>query len=434
MPNQKIFCSVPWTNTHIYWDGSFGMCCSEKHAPHQAPAEYNISRMTVQDWFNSEPMQQARQAILGNTPLTQCQGCYHEEQHGYESRRIRENFKTVIFTELAFERSFDQSPMRDDFIHSARAGTTDRVPVDWHVDLGNECNLACKMCSPQASSRINELYRRWQLIDQSRNSNWTRNEQAWSNFLQSILDTPNLNRLHFMGGEPLMNRRFSELLNFLLDHKRQDLSISFVSNGTMIDTDLVSFLKQFRNCNIEISLESISDNNDYIRQGSSTAQVLSNLKQLIDLQDDRLQVVLRSVPQLLNINNYDQYLSWAWQQQVHVQGIPLIDPPYLQISVLPWDLRQTLIPQYQRLKQQFDSYPQHQGLYTGRNTSTLAQSLSRECASMILMLSAPEPNNVVQLRQQLAAWLRRWDREFDLDARQFYPEYREFLDAIGYHV
>jgi pyruvate-formate lyase-activating enzyme len=235
-----------------------------------------------------------------------------------------------------------------------------------------------------------------------------------------------------MGGEPLMNRRFVELLNFLLDHKRHDLSISFVSNGTMIDTELVGLLKQFRNCNIEISLESISDNNHYIRQGSNTAQVMTNLQQLINLQDEKLQVLLRSVPQLLNINNYDQYLSWAWQQQIHVQGIPLIDPPYLQISVLPYKLRQTLIPQYQHLKQQFDSQPQIQGLYTGRNISTLAQSLSRECASMIDMLLAPEPDNVTDLRQQLAEWLMRWDGEFDLDARQFYPEYQEFLDDIGY--
>lgn len=33
MANQKIFCSTPWTKLHIYWDGSYGVCCQEYTKP-----------------------------------------------------------------------------------------------------------------------------------------------------------------------------------------------------------------------------------------------------------------------------------------------------------------------------------------------------------------------------------------------------------------
>jgi len=431
MPNQKIFCNVPWTNTHIYWDGSFGMCCSEKSTIHNDTVKYNIKNMTVTQWFTEEPLTVIRDTIRGDTPLPQCRGCYQEERNGYESRRIKENFKSVIFTERAFGRSYQQSPMRAAFENPIG----DRKPIDWHVDLGNECNLACKMCRPEASSKISSLYTKWKLIDESANRNWTSDAVAWQNFLDSIMSVPNLNRLHFMGGEPLLNKKFIPLLDFLLEHKRNDISISFVTNGTIVSSELIDRLQQFRSCDVEVSLESVNSNNHYIRQGRGdvTQQVMSNIKWLVEQQTDTFHVVLRSVPQLLNINNYDQYIKWAWDMQLPIQGIPLIRPDYLQISVLPLTLRKTFIPQYQAVK---DSIVPSgiTALATGRSTGTLDVTLRRECDAMIAMLSAPEPDNVLELRQQLSEWLMRWDQEFDLDARDYYPEYREFLNAIQYRL
>ena len=135
MANKNIFCNVPWTNLHIYWDGSFGACCSEVHAPHVEPKKYNINNMTVAEWYRSTPIKTMRSQIKTENKLSQCEVCYKEEKIGYESRRIKENFKSIIFTELAFEKSYLQSPMWNDF----ESESTNRLPIDWHVDLGNEC-------------------------------------------------------------------------------------------------------------------------------------------------------------------------------------------------------------------------------------------------------------------------------------------------------
>jgi sulfatase maturation enzyme AslB (radical SAM superfamily) len=429
MANQTVFCNVPWTNLHIYWDGSFGACCSERHAPHSDSVKYNIKNMSVSDWYSEIPMQTMRTQIKSDTMLSQCEGCYKEETIGYESRRIKENFKSVIFTKQAFNKSYAQSPM-----HRAFESTTiDRLPIDWHVDLGNECNLACKMCNPRASSKISSIFNKWKILEETANRNWTQDPVAWQNFLDSIMLVPNLNRLHFMGGEPLLNKKFLELLDFLLENKRQAISISFVTNGTVMNQLVVDKLKQFSSCDIEISLESISNNNHYIRQASNTATILKTISELSAQQTDTFHVVLRSVPQLLNINNYDQYISWAWNLKLPIQGIPLIRPDYLQIAVLPFDLRQTFIKRYENAK---NAIPQNAviGLSTGRNVGALDTLLRRECDAMIAMLSDPEPTNVLELRKELAEWLMRWDKEFGLDARNYYPEYAEFLNDIQYRV
>jgi sulfatase maturation enzyme AslB (radical SAM superfamily) len=429
MANKDIFCNVPWTNLHIYWDGSFGGCCSERHPPHKEPNKYNIKNMPLAEWYQASPLMDMRHSIKSSNKLTQCIGCYQEESIGYESRRIKENFKSVIFTKQAFDKSYIQSPMYRDF----ETEEITKLPIDWHVDLGNECNLACKMCNQNASSKISSIFKKWDLITETANSNWTQDPVAWQNFLDSIMSVPNLNRLHFMGGEPLLNKKFLELLNFLLDNNRQSMSISFVTNGTITNQQIVDRLLKFRSCDIEVSLESIHPNNHYIRQGSETANVIDTIMWLYQQQSDTFHVVLRSVPQLLNINNYDQYIAWAWQLGLPIQGIPLIEPAYLQVSVLPAELRKTFVNQYQLVR---DSIPpsEIQELSTGRNTGALNTLLRKECDAMIAMLLAPEPDNVAELQTQLADWLMRWDREFKLDAREYYPEYVDFLNDIQYRV
>lgn len=433
MSNQKIFCNVPWTNTHIYWDGSFGMCCSERMPPHQEPTKYNLKNMTVAQWHATDIMEKARAQIKGNQALPQCVDCYHEEAVGYESRRIKENFKSVIFTEQAFERSYQQSPMYDIFENPIGI----RQPVDWHVDLGNECNLTCRMCRPSASSKISSLYTKWQLIDVSANRNWTLDPQSWQNFTNSVLATTNLNRIHFMGGEPMLNKRFPELLDFLIDNNKTNLSISFVTNGTLFDQTIIDRLKQFRSCDIEVSIESIEPNNNYLRTGTDTTIVISNILKLVKQQSDTFHVVLRSAPQLLSINNYYKLIAWAWEQQLPLQGVPVNSPGYLQISVLPSSLRQQFIKHYESVR---DSIDLNQftglatGLATGRNVGTLNMTLRRECDAMINLLRVPEPSNIKELQTKLATWLQRWDNEYELNAYDYYPEYREFLDAIQYRV
>lgn len=437
MADSKIFCNVPWTNTHVYWDGSLGMCCSEKHRLYADDqwSKNNLSNMNIIEWHNSELMKDIRSNILGNQKLSQCQNCYSEESVGHESRRIKENFKSVIFTKQAFDKSYKQSPWFEKF-ESAKDRKEQSLPNDWHVDLGNECNLSCKMCNPNASSLITSKFIAWGMpVD--RRKNWTNDDKSWNNFLESV-NLCKINRLHFMGGEPMLNKRFYQIIDHLLETNREEISISFVSNGTMFDQNLIDKLKQFKSCDIEISLESISKNNDYIRQGikSVTELVKNNIEKLAAQQTDKFHIVLRSVPQLLNVNNYHEYILWAYKKKLSIQGIPLQNPLYLSIGVLPISIRKEFVERYEQVKFfiKQDSNRSFTTITTGRDTSRLDIQLINECNVIISLLNKQEPLNVIELRKDLAEWLIRWDTEFGLNAYDYYPEYTNFLKSIGYEV
>lgn len=432
MANKDIFCAVPWHNSHLYWDGTYGACCSERTKP--LGPEKNLVDTTLIAWYNSDAMRDFRLRILGDKKLPECELCYKQESHGHESRRIKENFKVGIFTKQAFEKSFEQSPWFNKFADSMQTGSTDKLPIDLHIDFGNECNLACKMCFPAASSRIAQQYTKWH-IPIEKKSNWTNSESLYQKFLKNIKSLPKIHRIHVMGGEPLVNKKFYEFIDWLIDNNYQDLSLSFVSNGTRIDFDFIKKLKFFKSVDIEISLESIYDNNHYIRQGCDTQQLLNNIDELIRNRTDTFNIVLRSVPQLLNVNNYYDYILFAYKNKLSIQSIPLIRPNYLAINVLPISIRYSLIEKYQTVKEKIaEQAPAITTLATGRDTSRLEQLLIQECESIIEILKQPEPDNVQQLRQDLIFWLMRWDKDFNLNAFNFFPEYSEFLIEYGYRV
>lgn len=433
MANQKIFCNVPWTNTHVYWDGSFGMCCSEKSKVYDSTLDstYNLRKMTINEWFNQEPIKKSRINILGETKLSPCVACYNEEKIGFESRRIKENYKSAIFTLDKFEKSFAQTTWNSRFL-SALDGKDQAAPIDWHIDLGNECNLSCKMCQPSASSLMASKYKKWN-IKVAEFKNWTNDDTAWANFLLSIDNTPNLHRLHFMGGEPMLNKRLYQTIDYLIEKNRTDISISFVTNGTIYDEDLYSKLKKFKSCDIEVSIESIGKINQYIRQPGIDS-TLPNIKKLMTKQSDTFHVVLRSVPQLLNVIDYHEYILFAWRNKLPIQSIPLIRPAYLAVKVLPWEIRQSFKNNYLKIKNIIISESQNEikALVTGRDVTRLHTQLIKECDGILSMLDTDIPQNITELEQELSMWLTKWDKEFKLNAYDFYPDYYEFFKRINY--
>lgn len=434
MANRDIFCNSPWVGLHIYWDGSFGACCSEKHHPYpeNEKDKYNLKTMNVSEWYNSDVMKTFRLRMLGDKKLTNCVGCYFEDANGYDSRRVRENFKSVIFTRQAFEKSYNQSPWHDRFESAKQMHDVD-LPIDIHIDLGNECNLACKMCKPQASSLIASYYKKWNL-ELAVRRNWVNDPECFENF-KGMIDELKIRRIHFMGGEPTIGKSFKEILTHLIEANKTDLSVSFVSNGTNIDSELIDMLAKFNTVNVEISIESVNARvNDYIRQRSSTQHVLGTIKRLAAIQTENFQVVLRSVPQLLNVVDYHDYISWAWDHKIAIQGNPLVKPEYLQIKVLPKTIRMGLIKRYDEVRTRIASERTtvFETMAVGRDVSRLDIQLIQECDSVIRMLTESEPDNVDVLRQELIVWLNRWDQEFKFNAAEIYPEFADFLINYGY--
>jgi molybdenum cofactor biosynthesis enzyme MoaA len=386
--------------------------------------------MSIAEWFNSEPVQKFRQQILGNKSVSACSRCYQEEEAGSHSRRIRSNQKSVIFRQ-AFHDSFEQSPGRKHFDDS---GITNTHPIDLHVDLGNYCNLACKMCDARASSTIASQQVKWG-IESSRQylkADWTKDEETWNSFLQQLLDIPNLNNIHFMGGETLLTRRFENLVDHMIQHKRFDLCFSFVTNGTVFRPELMDKLKRFRRVGIEVSIETVDSHNAYQRQGTDTNKVLENIdKYQTWCNGSNITLTARPAISALTIGYFPGLLQYCLDKNLIVKSLLVNTPDFLDAVILPDSVKQQYLKHYQVLIDQLS----HVNLAIDYNASDPHNHVMivKEQAQMCMnVLSKPAPKNANKLRQLMVEHCKKWDQIYGYDARTLYPELENVWNQYGY--
>lgn len=437
MTDKKIFCNTPWYELHIYWDGSLGICCQEDHKLYpETNQQYNIASMSIADWFNSEPVRNFRRGMLGSQKLSACKRCYVEESHGGSSRRIRANQKSVIFTQLNFQDSYQQSPGFDKFESSRNLGQVDSMPIDVHIDLGNYCNLACKMCNPQASSVIASQHVKWAIpnADHYVGSDWTRDDAVWDRVLNELVAIPTLNNVHFMGGETLITRRFEDFVDFMIARNRTDLCFSFVTNGTTFNQSLLSKLTQFRRVGIEVSIETLTEHNAYQRQGTDNTVVLQNIKQYLEYcNGTNITLTVRPAISALTIGYYPTLLEFCWTNNLVVKSLLVTKPEFLDSKILPDSVRQQYLKKYQQLVRDLDlEAVDAQGDFNESNPNETPRIIRRQIDQCMNLLQSPRLANSDQLLDRMVEHCQKWDKIYGYNAVDLYPELAEEFVNRGY--
>lgn len=439
MTDKNIFCNAPWYELHIYWDGSLGFCCQEDHKlyPDNLSKHYNVSQITIAEWFDSEPMRAARLGMLGSKPNSICRRCYHEQEHNGTSRRHKSNQKSVIFTKTAFDASYQQSPGYEKFESSrTNQGAYNGMPMDLHIDLGNYCNLACKMCRPQASSVIAAQQVKWGNKDalQYVGTDWTRDEAVWSRVLNELASIPNLNNIHFMGGETLITRRFEDFVDYMIARGRTDLHFSFVTNGTTFNETLLDKLTQFKRVGIEVSIETTTEHNAYQRQGTNTEQVLKNLDRYLEYcNGDTITLTARPAISALTIGYYHTLLRYCIERKIIVKSLWVNTPEYLNPSILPNAIKQEYILHYKKLIADYElESADHLIDYNESDPNEIARMIASQADQCIAMLRSPRPLDSEEQLKTMVVKCRRWDDVYGYNARNLYPEFNKILDDYGY--
>jgi hypothetical protein len=435
LANKNIFCNTPWYEIHIYWDGSYGICCQEAHKLYpDNKTEYNIKTMSLAEWFNSEPARNFRNKILENSELSECQQCMIEESDAGNSRRFKSNQKSVIFTRIAFDTSFGQSPGHKHFEFSRNNhGQTTTHPIDLHIDLGNFCNLACKMCNASASSTIASQHVRWGIQEDRKflGVDWTKDIKVWNNFKQQLLDIPKLNNIHFMGGETILTDKFENLVDTLIENNRLDVCLSFVTNGTIFKPSLVEKLAKFRRVGIEVSIETLGRHNEYIRQGTVTDIVLENISKYRSYcNNNSITVALRPAPSLLSVGHYVDLLQYALDNQFVVKSNICYKPSFLNIQNLPSNVKNNYKEKYIKFLKQFDSISALD--YNASDPHEVKNIIKEQAELCLSLLNKNDPADIITQHKLLVEHCKKWDTVYKLNAQELYPELAEIWDKYGY--
>lgn len=437
-PDKKIFCNTPWYELHIYWDGSLGICCQEYHQLYdtEQKTKYNISNMSISDWFNSEPVKELRSAMWNKNRVSACFTCYNEEDVGTTSRRHKSNQKSVIFTKSAFDQSFEQSPHYEKFLYSKQnQGKTQTLPVDLHVDLGNFCNLACKMCNAKASSKIAAQQVKWGNIEDKKyvGVDWTQNESVWNRFLEELLHMK-LKNIHFMGGETILTKRFHDFLNFMILNKRFDLNFSFVTNGTVFDLELIKKLKLFQRVGIEVSMETTTEHNGYSRQGTNTKEVLENIEKYNrECDNNRISLTMRSAVSSLTVGNYDTLLNYCLTNKFNIKPLVVTTPSFLQVCNLPETIKEKYLERYYTLLNKFNLTEldiNHD--FNESDPTQYKRIIKLAIVQAIGLLKQETPGDYKQQLEKMVEHCKKWDQIYGYNAVELFTELKDIFIENGY--
>jgi hypothetical protein len=290
------------------------------------------------------------------------------------------------------------------------------------------------MCNPQASSTIASQQVKWGMESsrQYLGSDWTRDTKVWSRFKQQLLEIPELNNIHFMGGETLLTDRFEDLVDTMLAAGRTELCFSFVSNGTVYKPALVEKLRNFRRVGFEVSIESLTAHNAYQRQGTDTQLVLDNIQRYLEMcNGTSITMSLRPAPSALTLGTYTTLLEYALEQQLIVKCNLCTHPRFLAAEILPSSVKSLYLARYDHLLNTLSDVT----IGTDYNASdpNNYRSVIREQVEMCRdILSTPTPSDAEEQQQALVQHCSRWDQVYGLNARELYPEWTSILDRYGY--
>jgi MoaA/NifB/PqqE/SkfB family radical SAM enzyme len=387
--------------------------------------------MALSDWF-SLGQSPIRQKIQQGTALSGCQRCYKTESQSIVSNRNRSNLKSSIYAGNFFRNSLLQSPS---WPRLCKSNLPDKKPAFLHVSLSNLCNLGCKMCSPKFSSHLTSTLKKINLIspDTPNLLDWTQDASRWQQFCDLVVNNPDLFCLHFMGGEPLLHKKFHELIDLCIEKKSTNFHLTFVTNGTVYNKELITKLKHFKSIAIEISIENFHPTNDYIRQGGNMQTIKKNILNFIKNRNDRFDVVLRTVPQALSVMHYDTILDFAFEHEITIDMNNLSDPAYLKISILPREIKQKVAQKFtsKYLNNNAVEHDVSSRAFLLRNQTEFNIQLQDHVKNIIKLLQEPEPENIDAIRQQFVNYNKIFDQsstrfiELYPDLELFYHEYSQ---------
>jgi sulfatase maturation enzyme AslB (radical SAM superfamily) len=235
-----------------------------------------------------------------------------------------------------------------------------------------------------------------------------------------------------MGGETLLTDRFENLVDFMIEHKRFDLSFSFVTNGTVYNQRLIDKLKKFMRVGIEVSMESTTVHNDYIRQGTDTNLVLFNLeKYKINCDNSSISVTMRPAISALSIGYYHTVLDYCLQNNILIKSLAVTSPGYLNVDVLPKEVKEQYMTSYQKILLELEDI-NIDNQFNESDSSNYKKSVKVQAIQCLNLLKQTEPTNQEELLKSMVEHCRRWDSVYNLNARELYPELAGIFNQHDY--
>ena len=295
MPNNQ--CILPWIavdrNPKTFKGKiTFSPCCY-----FDGEKQYD----SVEEYWNSDELKELRQSFIDDKQHPGCAQCWKAEQKGIKSLR----------------QSVNESRL-EEFQKRTYSVICDEPPTQIKYTVGNQCNLSCRMCVPNSSSKVKKV---WEVL--KKEDKLSVDEFNWYQYVIKNYNT--IKYLDITGGEPFYHKNTKSMLDFLIKKRQaENITIYVQTNLTIMNKEIIEMLKHFKHVVLRISMDGIGKRQEYIRPGLDWDEFERNLNVV---KEEKLDIMISPSLSVLNICSFEELEAWCDQKEIALSQPSIVDFP-----------------------------------------------------------------------------------------------------------
>jgi radical SAM protein with 4Fe4S-binding SPASM domain len=264
--HKPYFCILPWVHVAVMPNGSTYSCCLSDF---KQPLG-NINTTDLNEVWNGEKIKQLRVALNNGEKVSPCEYCYKREALGQKSLRQTSNEEWSNTFERINQMKEDGSLIKHN-------------PIYLDLRFSNICNFKCRTCGPDFSSAWYGDYKKIKSQDfPVVQIDPQKKELLWKQLISFL---PNLKKIYFAGGEPLIQEDHYRLLKELIKLGKTDIRLEYNTNLSVLEfhnNSVLELWNHFKDVHVNASLDGIGTHGEYIRHGLDWERFKTNRKLIKD--------------------------------------------------------------------------------------------------------------------------------------------------------
>ena len=342
-------CPIPWNVEYYESDGRKAMCCK------------STSYIEGDAEWNGPQVRQVRKEMLEGKQPKACTMCFNEEKSA-KGLSFRQEWVNMVDQR-------DPNFIKNVTTYTDEDGRYNQMPTTQQICLGNKCTNQCNMCSPWNSSAMNKVFKKIHAgLDMPYDKNWfdpqkykwVGDDEYWIEKVYPKLH--HTKALIITGGEPLIVKRFEQILEYCADNGlSKNMELHFNTNTAQIPTPYVyELIKSFKNVLILASIDDIKKRNEYIRYPTTWEQT-QRFIEWGEATADHINLNIFATIQLLNIYHLTDIQDFWFKQNItkfnkNLGGFIMTNPCHL-----PEKFSTRILPTFlkQKVRRKFDNWKQN---------------------------------------------------------------------------
>lgn len=324
---SKTFCMFPWVHMYVSPRGKVYPCCTTDTSSTLGDTHTD----KLEEIWNNDKMKQVRLDMLNGKQVDLCRLCYKMEETTPHTWRKFSNDK--------FEKYFDETVAT-----TKNDGTVDNFKLRFiDVRFSNICNFACRTCGAECSSM-------WAAENRQKGFNdyiVLHADDHKGNLLNEVLSQVQYaDTIYFAGGEPLITEEHYVILEELIKQNLTHVKLRYNTNTSTIgfkSFDLIDLWKNFKNIEVQCSIDHYGERAEYIRHGTKWGDIENNIK--LFREQPNITVGISTVLSVFNYNTITDFYRYMLDKRLlHNKDDNLYltltsDPKHFCSKNLPWYIK-----------------------------------------------------------------------------------------------